>query len=99
LWIDNEEGSQRYWFDQAEFVWETRRSIKQVRERIWEPDRAAVYVLAEQLKTEYADANPSDDCSVWSDLLGYVLGEVDWHEIAESLIEDWKEEQEYEEVA
>ncbi len=35
------------------------------------------------------------DASVYSDLMSYALGRVNWHEIAESLIQEVKEEADY----
>lgn len=52
-------------------------------------------VLADQMQDEYEEAMP-ETTGVWSDLLSAALGEVDWFEIAEYLIEEVEENQRYE---
>ena len=46
--------------------------------------------LASQLEQEVKDQSPARDASLYTDLLGAALSEVNWYEIAK----DWKEEQE-----
>ena len=46
--------------------------------------------LADQLKDEYEGAMPELN-GVWYDLLATSIGEVDWYEIAESLIDEVEE--------
>ena len=52
-------------------------------------------VLADQMQDEYEEAMP-ETTGVWSDLLSAALGEVDWFEIAEYLIEEVEENTRYE---
>lgn len=51
----------------------------------------AVSALADQLKQEINDAAPDLGASCFADLLNAALGEVNWYEIASSMIEDAKE--------
>ena len=44
--------------------------------------------LAILLEDEHKEAMPELDSSTYSDLLQHVLGSVNWHEIAKSLIEE-----------
>ena len=44
--------------------------------------------LAIALEDEHKEAMPELDSSTYSDLLQHVLGSVNWHEIAKSLIEE-----------
>lgn len=79
LWIDNEEGSQNYWLDEAA---RARRHTTGKRD--------AVYQLSQQLKDEHNEAAP-EVSGVFADLMNAALGSVDWYEIAESLLEDAEE--------
>ena len=89
LWIGNEEGSYRYWRERAQEIYE------QSKEREYATrDEAAIYNLADALKEDFKigkeefleDAAKSS--SVWADLLGAALSEVDWQEIASGMIEE-----------
>lgn len=75
LWLTNEEGSYRYWRDEA------RRHRK-------ESGEDATQTLAEQLKSELEEASPIEEASLFSDLLSSALSEVDWHEVAEAFLEE-----------
>jgi hypothetical protein len=84
LWMDNEEGSYLYWKDIAQECYDDADSC--------EDD--AVQSLRNRLKEEY-ETNMEDwldeskrSSSVWADLLGAALSEVNWHEIAQNMIED-----------
>ena len=79
LWIGNEEGSYRYWREQAMEALEDANDDRQ----------EAANTLAGQLKDQFNDEAPVvDESSVWSDLLSYALDEVDWYEVAEAQFEE-----------
>jgi hypothetical protein len=75
LWLTNEEGSYRYWKEEAE------RHRKEDRES----ERSN---LAEQIRSEMDEAAPTEKASVFSDLLNAALSEVDWYEIADAFLEE-----------
>lgn len=76
LWLDNDEGSYRYWGSEA-------RQAKDIAS------------LARQLEQEHEDAIPENmTTGLFADLLTSALQEVNWEEIAESLIDDNKDEEE-----
>lgn len=82
LWIDNEEGSYRYWQGVADELWEA------------DPEGAECD-LAGRLREEIRDAamdGIKDQASMVADLLGSALDEVNWDEIAESMLSDRKAE-------
>jgi hypothetical protein len=85
LWMDNDEGSYHYWQDSAQEAYD-------------DDHEDAASNLAETLKQIYND-NAPEVSGVYADLLNASLGEVDWHEIAESLLEDVEKEPETEEVS
>jgi len=80
LWLTNEEGSYRYWTDR------TREVIAECANE--DADRSALSRLAEELKESTHEACAIEKASLASDLMNAALGEVDWYEIARSLIDD-----------
>ena len=83
LWMDNEQGSYSYWREVAQGCYDDADE----RYGLTRDDRAASN-LADCLKSEYEDAQPDLGASVWADLLGAAMSEVNWHEIAVAMIED-----------
>lgn len=91
LWMDNEEGSYRYWGEQAQEAWD--ESADKHPNQFMDRERNAVSMLAERLKDEHDSQSDhpvfaAADGTVYADLLNAALSEVNWHEIAESLLED-----------
>lgn len=93
LWMDNDEGSQNYWQEQTESAWERAQAGGG-------GTRAenAKLALAKQLEQEYDDQSQElletskAQASVWSDLLGAALSEVNWIEIADSFLAEHVED-------
>ena len=82
LWLGNDQGSDTYWreaaqeaFDEAEADHPLTRSEK------------ARHVLADRLKDEVHEGVP-DESTMYSDLLGAALSEVNWGEVADGFLED-----------
>ncbi|WP_435022753.1 hypothetical protein TA3x_005796 (plasmid) [Tundrisphaera sp. TA3] len=88
LWLENNEGNQAYWVGAAREAREEAADCWQVREGIWEPRRAPVYLLATRLKEELNEGMPELGPNLYSDLLNAALSEVDWHEVAETFIDE-----------
>lgn len=85
LWLDNDEGTQRYWLERAEeLVRDPRLSEYQTTEQ------TARYDLADELKREHEE-NAPEVRGVFADLLNAALSEVDWYEIAQAMLDDAKE--------
>ena len=89
LWMDNEEGSYRYWIEASQETWAEAKA-----DDILTREQRARYNLADRLKEEH-EANAPDGMfdryqngGVYRDLLTAALSEVNWREIAESLLED-----------
>ena len=87
LWMDNSEGDQSYWAEQAHDAWnnsEPGRYDWQTREA------QATRALADSLKDWHEEmaSEQVGNASVFSDLIGAALGNVNWQEIAEHLISD-----------
>lgn len=87
LWMDNDEGSQRYYTELAQEAYDQAQA-----DTTFTRDERATLDLADRIKDEYETAmhdwldESKRSTSVWADLLGAALSEVNWHEIAGSLI-------------
>jgi hypothetical protein len=77
LWIDNDEGEQGYWIEEATAAWEASDGDKD----------EAISTLASRL-CDYHQENAPELTGTYSDLLGAALSEVDWYEIAWNLLSD-----------
>ena len=91
LWMDNDEGSYRYWQEQTRECWD-ETSDKSPNQYCNHSDNARI-MLAERLKDEHDSQSDhpvfaASDGTVYADLLNAALSEVDWHEIADSLLSD-----------
>lgn len=85
LWVDNEESTQNM---VLEWVDELRGTeSEQVKEGIWTADEALRFNLAERLKEWVEENNPvASEASMYSDLMGAAISEVDWQEVADHYI-------------
>lgn len=90
LWMDNEEGTHDYWLEVVEDVYNNEAK----EQKHFTKMEDAVCILAERLKEDHEDRknnileNTELTASVWADLLGAALSEVNWREIAEHLLEN-----------
>jgi hypothetical protein len=90
LWMDNEQGSHDYWLEVAQEVSNDLETPTNSMTRMDE----AIYILADKLKDYHEEAKDEIlersgmEASVWADLLGSALCEVNWREIAEHLLEN-----------
>ena len=83
LWMDNDEGSYRYWRERTTEIWGDQDEDDS--DRSWHARRD----LADDLKDFHADQLPDAvNGTVFSDLLNAALSDVDWLEIADSLLHD-----------
>ena len=76
LWIDEEEGSYHYWRERAQEYAESEESFME-----------NAYNLSQELKDTYEEEMPETE-GVWSDLLRSAFQAINWHEIAESLLNE-----------
>lgn len=90
LWIDNEEGSSRYWDEVAQETYDEAEA-----ERSFTREERAALTLSDRLKSEFEEANPlADQASFWCDMINAALSEVNWYEIATHYIDDVEKETE-----
>lgn len=82
LWIDNEEGQYNRWRGITAATW-----VQAVATTYGTKSQDARLRLADNLKGWHENAAPSLP-NVYGDLLSAALGEVDWFEIADSMLTD-----------
>lgn len=88
LWLDNDEGSQNYWREIAGECRLAAPQADQVEKGYWSVEEAARFTLADRLKAEIVEGSPLQEASLYSDLLGAALQEVNWREIADHWLAD-----------
>ncbi len=88
LWMDNDEGSDSYWREQAEEVWKAAEA-----DPTFTREERATLDLADVLKEYHDEAQPELQ-GFWADLLNAAMSEVNWYEIAEHMIADLDKDQE-----
>ena len=81
LWLDNDEGSQSYWAEQA----------TEALEHADNDVDDAVTALAESIQEQHEESLPELH-GFASDLLNAAMSEVNWREIAQDLVNEAKEE-------
>jgi len=97
LWIDNDEGSYNYWRDNTSKVVDGNTETETLKVPVNNNDKvdifdkdAATYQLAHMLKDFVEENNPlTDNADMYTDLLGAAISEINWYEIAKSMIEDY----------
>lgn len=97
LWMDNDQGSYTYYTELAQEIWD---EVEVEAEKSFTRAERAALDLADRLKDEYEEGMISlletarATASVWADLLGAALSEVNWYEIATHYIEDVDKDEE-----
>lgn len=88
LWLDNDYETHKCWRQSAMSTWAEAQPDKPITRR-----ENACMMLAEHLKDDHIDNAPLFDgqSTVYSDLLCSALSDVNWHEIADSMIGDYLE--------
>jgi hypothetical protein len=83
LWLSNEEGTESDCVEMAREAWEDA-----------DDDTEATQNMAKRLESYVDDMMPDIGPSMFSDILGAAMSEVDWHEIASHYVDDNKPEPE-----
>ena len=90
LWMDNDEGAQSYWRDEA--ISALAEASRTESETLTAKEEAA-QTLADRIKEQHEEAKP-EVSGVFADLINAALSEVNWREIAEKLVDDAADEAE-----
>ena len=90
LWMENDESDYEYWKDVTKSQWNnTQKTTYGTRKE------NAINNLADYIKEWVIDNNPmnqfDNQASMYHDLMNVALSEIDFYEIAESLLEEYKE--------
>ena len=89
VWLTGDENTYSYCLDLARDCVEEAGCCSQVRDGIWTEEQARRFLLADRLKSHIDDQNPlNENASLFSDLAGAALDEVDWTEVADALLSD-----------
>ena len=89
LWMNSEYGTYKYWREEARIHYDNADDCGAVWDGHCTTMEVARHRLADQLKEHFEDESPLKECiDLYSDLLVAALGEVDWHEIANALLDD-----------
>ena len=84
LWLDNDSGLQEL---QTEWL-ETAKNTP-IKSVVWTKEENTRFILADLIKDFVEENNPlANDASMFTDLLQSAIGNVDWNEIAENIIND-----------
>jgi hypothetical protein len=84
LWIDNEQGTHQMRQHWTEDTWN-----ESVATNTFTRLESATAKLADKIKIYVEENNPLDgQASMYNDLLGAAISEVDWHEIASNWLEE-----------
>ncbi len=96
LWINNDQGLQEYWDGEAAVVWDD--TADDPADSVLTRSDNARNELADRLKNEHEEQaanilldSPARGGGLFADLLNAALSEVDWYEIADTLLRDNEE--------
>lgn len=78
LWLDNDEGSYRY----------VRGDLLDSAREMESDTDSVCLILADSIEEMVKDGAPEMDASIYSDLLSAAYSEVNWHEIAKSIMDE-----------
>jgi len=94
LWLTDDQGTYNFCRELARECIEEAATCSQVNEGIWQEVQARRFLLADRLKDHVEESNPlADSASMFSDLLGSAIQDVDWHEVADAFLEDISSEE------
>ncbi len=89
LWLTNDAESYNYCRELARECVEEASTCSQVQQGIWDEVEARRFLLADRLKEHVEDANPLvGDASLFCDLLGSAIQDVDFHNVADAFLEE-----------
>jgi hypothetical protein len=93
LWIDNEQGSQEYWSEQAQEIYDNAKA-----DQYSSKMDAACYTLSKELKSWAEENNPIKGSGMYSDLLQSAIDNANYYEIASNMLEEVDKEADSESI-
>lgn len=95
-WLENDAATRQFWQEQARRQRDGAEQREQVKRNAMDAETAAVFYLAEQLKTAILESNPiAKRASLYSDLLAYSIKEVCFEQIADRWLSELPIEDDY----
>ncbi len=88
LWLDNCERSYRHWRQVTQSVLEVALKSDEVAKGYWSAEEAPRILLANRLNEDLRNRAPDLGATMYADLLNSAFDDIDWLEIADSLLED-----------
>lgn len=88
LWLDNCERSYHHWRKVTEGVLELALNCEEVAKGYWSAEEAPRILLANRLSEDLRHRAPDLGATMYADLLNSAFDDIDWLEIADSLLED-----------
>ncbi len=86
LWLDSDQATQEYWMEAAREEVTNASNDRNFENHIWTIEETRIFRLADRLKEEVTENLPEVE-GMASDLLTSALGEVNWQEISENMLE------------
>ena len=84
LWVDNDQAHQDHWNGLADNQWDDDAECDDLEGASSE----ARYHLSRAFQDDIEESNPLDSCSLYSDILGAALRDVDWYGLASGWLDD-----------
>lgn len=88
LWLDNVYETHCVWQAETRECRDAAPQAEQVAKGDWSVEEAARFILADRLKDAVEKDSPLQEGSLYSDLLGAALQDVNWSEIAYNWLAD-----------
>jgi len=88
-WLNNDEATCNHCRGLARAATQDAPNCEQARDQIWTADEAKKFLLADRLREYVEEMNPlTDEATLFTDLLNAAISEINWHEIAETFLDD-----------
>lgn len=90
LWIGNEYNLYRHWQNRAEEIKAVVEDgdCDQVQAEIWTAEQGARFLLADEIEADMKSHPLADAATMYSDILNHTMSQVDWQEVADSILEE-----------
>lgn len=88
LHIDNDRNASHYWQERAEELKGQAGGFDQVCHGVWTEQEAVRFTLANEIEADMRAHPLADTAAMYSDILTHAMGQVDWQEVADSILDE-----------
>lgn len=90
VWLANDEESMEYWDKAYQLILRGTHQSDLVKEVGLSVEKAARRILADQMEATFGTWNPyaTSRYSLWGQLMSGALGEIDWGDVADTVIDE-----------